>query len=183
MRIQRKTTMAKQQTSKQAKSAAKVDSGGANNPARKGERQPRRRSPRARVGSVVALKIDEAAATTALPVAIADHSPVSATNNELPAQAAAQSGPGSKGADAARTASASGADRPRASTKRATLITMLERAQGASVGEIGQHLGWLPHTVRAAITGLRHAGRAVTRSKDQNGQSVYRLASVETTDR
>jgi len=173
--------MAKQQTSKQAKSAAKVDSGGANNPARKGERQPRRRSPRARVGSVVALKIDEAAATTALPVAIADHSPVSATNNELPAQAAAQSGPGSEGTDA--TASASGADRPRASTKRAMLITMLERAQGASVGEIGQHLGWLPHTVRAAITGLRHAGREVTRSKDQNGQSVYRLASVETTDR
>jgi uncharacterized protein DUF3489 len=116
-------------------------------------------------------------------VASADHSPVSATNNELPAQAAAQSGPGSKGADAATTASASGADRPRASTKRATLITMLERAQGASVGEIGQHLGWLPHTVRAAITGLRHAGREVTRNKDQNGQSVYRLASVETTDR
>ena len=174
--------MAKQQTSKQAKSAAKVDSGGANNPARKGERQPRRRGPRARVGSVVALKIDEAAATTALPVAIADHSPMSATNNELPTQTAPQSGPGSKGVDAA-TANASSADRPRASTKRATLITMLERAQGASVGEIGQHLGWLPHTVRAAITGLRHAGREVTRSKDQNGQSVYRLASVETTDR
>ena len=38
MRIQRKTTMAKQQTSKQTKTAAKVDSGGANNPARKGER-------------------------------------------------------------------------------------------------------------------------------------------------
>jgi hypothetical protein len=30
---------------------------------------------------------------------------------------------------------------------------------------------------------LRHAGREVTRNKDQNGQSVYRLASVETTDR
>jgi hypothetical protein len=169
--------MAKQQTSKQAKSAAKVDSGGANNPARKGQRQPRRRSPR-----VAALQIDEAAATTALPVAIADHSPMSATNNELPTQTAPQSGPGSKGVDAA-TANASSADRPRASTKRATLITMLERAQGASVTEIGQHLGWLPHTVRAAITGLRHAGREVTRNKDQNGQSVYRLAPVEAPDR
>ena len=53
------------------------------------------------VPSAVALKIDEAAATTALPVAIADHSPVSASNNELPAKAAARSGPGSKGAGAA----------------------------------------------------------------------------------
>jgi hypothetical protein len=46
------------------------------------------------------------------------------------------------------------ADRPRASTKRAVLIGMLERPDGASVAELGQRLGWLPHTVRAAITGL-----------------------------
>ncbi len=72
------------------------------------------------------------------------------------------------------------ADRPRASTKRAALIGMLERPEGASVAEIGQRLGWLPHTVRAAITGLRHAGREVTRSKDATGQSMYRLARVET---
>jgi hypothetical protein len=30
------------------------------------------------------------------------------------------------------------------------------------------------------MTGLRHAGREVTRSKDAAGQSVYRLALVET---
>jgi len=60
---------------------------------------------------------------------------------------------------------------------------MLERAEGASVAEMGQRLGWLPHTVRAAITGLRHAGREVTRNKDDGGQSVYRLAPVETRDR
>ena len=59
------------------------------------------------------------------------------------------------------------------------LIGMLERPEGASVAEIGQRLGWLPHTVRAAITGLRHAGREVTRSKTENGQSVYRLALVK----
>lgn len=171
--------MAKQQTSKQAKSAAKVDSGGANTPARKGERPSRRRRPLARSGSATARQSDSAAvAATALPVAISENSPVSAANNELSAQAAAQSGPGSEGTDAA-TAS----DRPRGITKRAMLITMLERAQGASVAEIGQRLGWLPHTVRAAITGLRHAGREVTRNKDQNGQSVYRLAPAETPDR
>ena len=74
-------------------------------------------------------------------------------------------------------------DLPRANTKRAMLIGMLERAQGASVADIGQRLGWLPHTVRAAITGLRHAGRDVTRSKDESGQTVYRLAPVETQGR
>ena len=63
------------------------------------------------------------------------------------------------------------------------LIGMLERAQGASVAEIGQRLGWLPHTVRAAITGLRHVGREVTRNKNESGQTVYRLAPVETQDR
>ena len=47
------------------------------------------------------------------------------------------------------------------------------------VAEIQQQFGWLPHTVRAAITGLRHAGREVTRSKGVTGQSVYRLAPVE----
>ena len=36
---------------------------------------------------------------------------------------------------------------------------------------------------RAAITGLRHAGREVTRSKDAEGRSVYRLARSETVGR
>ena len=70
-----------------------------------------------------------------------------------------------------------------ANTKLAKLITMLERPEGASVAEIGQRLGWLPHTVRAAVTGLRRAGRAVTRSKDADDRSVYRLAPVETSDK
>ena len=76
-------------------------------------------------------------------------------------------------------AAASGGKQPPASTKRAQLIAMLERAEGASVTEIGQRLGWLPHTVRAAITGLRKTGREVTRSKDADDRSVYRLAPVK----
>src|SRR6516164_5376421 len=75
--------------------------------------------------------------------------------------------------------SVSGADQPAASSKRAKLIAMLERPEGASIAEIGQRLGWLPHTVRAAITGLRQAGRAVMRSKDTDDRSVYRLASID----
>jgi Protein of unknown function (DUF3489) len=79
------------------------------------------------------------------------------------------------------TSGVSGGEPP-ASTKRAQLIGMLERPEGAPVAEIGLRLGWLPHTVRAAITGLRKAGREVTRSKDADHRSVYRLAPVGTTD-
>ena len=91
--------------------------------------------------------------------------------------------PGPKCRACGGATAASGTDRPPASTKRAMLIGMLERAEGTSVTEIGQRLGWLPHTVRAAITGLRHAGREVARGKDQSGQSVYRLVRVETIGR
>src|SRR5882762_8047874 len=96
-----------------------------------------------------------------------------------PEHQASQSVPISQDDDLATTREPS-ADRPPARTKRALLIGMLERSEGASVAEIGQRLGWLPHTVRAAMTGLRHAGREVTRSKDATGQSVYRLARAET---
>jgi len=58
------------------------------------------------------------------------------------------------------------ADRPAASTKRAGADRMLERPEGASVARSGSGSAGLPHTVRAAFTGLRHAGREVTRSKD-----------------
>ena len=106
---------------------------------------------------------------------------VSKNTTRSPGKQSSHSKPPSEGADLP-TANVPGADadRPRASTKRAVLIGMLERPEGASVAELGQRLGWLPHTVRAAVTGLRHAGREVTRSKDAEGQSVYRLARPET---
>ena len=62
-------------------------------------------------------------------------------------------------------------------TKRAQLIELLERPEGATIGEMGDQLGWLPHTVRAALTGLRHAGREVNRDKNAEGRSIYRLNS------
>jgi DNA-binding MarR family transcriptional regulator len=94
-------------------------------------------------------------------------------------QARSYSEPIAERADAG-TATVSGAEEPPASTKRAQLIGLLERPEGASVAEIGQRLGWLPHTVRAAISGLGKAGREVTRSKDVDDRSVYRLARIET---
>jgi len=112
-----------------------------------------------------------------------EHRPVE-EHTRSPRDQSSQSKPPSESADLpTANVPGAGADRPRASTKRALLIGMLERPDGASVAELGQRLGWLPHTVRAAITGLRHAGREVTRSKDAEGQSVYRLARPETVGR
>ena len=171
--------MASKQPRKQAKSAAQVDTDEANKPARNRQRAPRRRTPQARSKSA-ATRADSTAGQAAVAPEVAFESIDLSKNTTLsPEDQVAQSKPQSDTAELA-TATVPGADRPRASTKRAALIGMLERPEGASVAEIGERLGWLPHTVRAAITGLRHAGREVIRSKDATGQSVYRLARAET---
>ena len=147
----------------ETKAAAKVDARVINKPIREVER----RNPRARSRSVAA-PIDQAGATTAAADGTVVHNKSEQTRS--------RSKPISGRTDA-RAGRVSG--QPPASTKRAKLIAMLERPEGASVAEIGQRLCWLPHTVRAAITGLRRAGRAVTRSKDADDRSVYRLAPLE----
>jgi hypothetical protein len=181
MLIRRTKTMASKQPRKQTKSGAKVDTGEANKPARNRQRAPRRRVSQARSGSAPTETGSAAAQAGVAPEGASEGIDLSANTTPSPEPQVAQSKSQSEGADLA-TANVSGADadRPRASTKRALLIGMLERPEGASVAELGQRLGWLPHTVRAAFTGLRHAGRQVSRSKDAEGQSVYRLAPVKT---
>jgi hypothetical protein len=175
--------MASKQPRKQAKSGTKVETGEANKPARDRRRAPRRRVSQARSGSAPTETSSAAAQAAVAPEGASESINVSKRTSRSGNQSS-QSKPPSEGADLA-TANVPGADadRARASTKRAVLIGMLERPEGTSIPELGQRLGWLPHTVRAAITGLRHAGREVTRSKDAEGQSVYQLARPETVGR
>jgi Protein of unknown function (DUF3489) len=168
--------MATRQTSKQAKSKAeaKVETSATNKPVGKTEREAQQRDPRARSQSL-AVQTDRAGApAAAAPEISSDHG---AVVHDKTKQARSRSKPIAARADW-HAATASSAE-PRASTKRAKLIGVLERPEGASVAEVGQLLCWLPHTVRAAITGLRKAGREVTRSKDADDRSVYRLVPVE----
>jgi hypothetical protein len=51
---------------------------------------------------------------------------------------------------------------PRA-TKRNLLIDMLKREGGATLDHMVEATGWLPHTTRAAMTGLRKAGMTLDR--------------------
>lgn len=66
----------------------------------------------------------------------------------------------------------------RAETKRDKLIKLLTRKGGAEVAAISVTLGWLPHTTRAALTGLRKAGFAIEAEKPAGGgASRYRIAA------
>ena len=54
------------------------------------------------------------------------------------------------------------------------LIELLRRDGGASIEEISEAFGWLPHSSRAKLTGLRKAGQTVERGK-QGSVTTYRL--------
>ena len=70
---------------------------------------------------------------------------------------------------------------PRGGSKLAGVIALLERDHGATIEELIAATGWLPHTTRAALTGLRKRGYAVAidRSDDKRG-SFYRIPAGET---
>lgn len=61
-----------------------------------------------------------------------------------------------------------------APSKKDRLIVMLRRDDGASIEELSEAFGWLPHSTRAMLTGLRKAGHAVERAK-QGSVTIYRL--------
>ena len=63
---------------------------------------------------------------------------------------------------------------PRSGSKLAGVIALLGREQGSSVPEVMAATGWLPHTTRAVLTGLRKRGYALTRTAGDNGP-VYRI--------
>jgi hypothetical protein len=71
---------------------------------------------------------------------------------------------------------AAGASGPRGSSKLAQVIKLLLRDYGATIDELTAATGWLAHTTRAALTGLRKRGYAVAidRSDDERG-SFYRI--------
>ena len=66
---------------------------------------------------------------------------------------------------------------PARHTKAALLLTLLQRPGGAVVTELTETTGWLPHTVRAALTGLRKKGHPVERGT-RDGKTCYRCGTA-----
>ena len=69
---------------------------------------------------------------------------------------------------------------PRFGSKLARVVGLLHRDDGATIEELIAATGWLAHTTRAALTGLRKRGYAVAidRSEDKRG-SCYRIPAGE----
>jgi predicted ArsR family transcriptional regulator len=62
-----------------------------------------------------------------------------------------------------------------AASKKAKLEALLARARGATLSQLKEELGWQPHTVRAAISGLRKAGHTIE-LEEMKGRKTYRLS-------
>jgi len=71
-----------------------------------------------------------------------------------------------------------GATSPRAGTKQALVVEMLCAKKGATLNGLAEATGWLPHTTRAALTGLRKRGFSIERSREDGSNSIYRIVSV-----
>jgi hypothetical protein len=71
-----------------------------------------------------------------------------------------------------------GATSPRAGTKQALVIAMLCAKGGATLDALVDATGWLPHTTRAALTGLRKRGFAIERTREEGSDSIYRIDSA-----
>ena len=62
-------------------------------------------------------------------------------------------------------------------TKASMVLTLLRREQGATLEELVAATGWLPHTTRAALTGLRKKGHLIDKAK-RDDQTCYRVLAA-----
>ena len=66
------------------------------------------------------------------------------------------------------------AERP---SKTTAVIALRQRGNGATTAELIAATGWLPHTTRAALTGLRKKGHTIDRSK-RGDETCYRILAA-----
>ena len=90
-----------------------------------------------------------------------------------PPEAAAASNPAASEAPEAYESPAA----PKQATKQDLVLKMLQREGGVPLSAIVDATGWLPHTARAVLSGLRKKGHNVARSK-VDGETRYAVAAV-----
>ena len=64
---------------------------------------------------------------------------------------------------------------PRSGSKLAQVLELLKQEHGATIDELIAATGWLAHTTRAALTGLRKRGYPVAINRADDRGSFYRL--------
>jgi len=63
-------------------------------------------------------------------------------------------------------------------TKSAKLIEALSAKGGANMAALRSITGWQAHSVRAALTGLRKRGYTITRTRAEDGATIYAITAV-----
>lgn len=66
---------------------------------------------------------------------------------------------------------------PRGPSKIDQVVGLLKRTSGATLAELIAVTGWLPHTTRAALTGLRKKGHTIEKTSCE-GVTVYSIAAA-----
>jgi DNA-binding MarR family transcriptional regulator len=126
-----------------------------------------------------ALKLT-AAGAKAIAVTPDDDATPAADEERLPAEQSPTLAPQNQtdaGAFASPSAQAFPTPRPpRVGTKLAQAIEMLRTTEGATIVELSEAMGWLPHSTRAVLTGLRKRGYAPRLDRSDAGRSsAYRI--------
>jgi len=78
--------------------------------------------------------------------------------------------------DTSEQAAATKTASTRAGSKIGSVIALLERKEGATLDEMVAATGWLPHTTRAALTGLRKKGHSIEKTT-RGDVTCYRIAA------
>ncbi len=64
---------------------------------------------------------------------------------------------------------------PKPPSKASLLLEILARSEGATLSQMVSATGWLPHTTRAALTGLRKRGFVLDRQRTDAGITTWRI--------
>jgi len=142
---------------------------------------PRRYSTRAPTGAsggAVGGGSSNHAASTGEPLMTEHTQPNRTRKSARKLETELQSGAGSAGAGLEVAAGGKTPSPPAAKvgSKAARVVALLQRKEGASLEDLVSETGWQPHTTRAALTGLRKKGLAIT-SEKVDGARRYQAAA------
>ncbi|WP_423140874.1 DUF3489 domain-containing protein [Parablastomonas sp. CN1-191] len=72
--------------------------------------------------------------------------------------------------------------RPRDLTKICMVLALLSRSEGATLDQMMEATGWLRHTTRAALTGLKKKGHDLSSTKVEDVRTYRIAAKAEDTE-